>query len=258
MNGSAKALLGLGRVWHRRLRPAGHAFDYASLFLLLPMRSLRDRPCAALNRNRFAALSFFDRDHGDAGPDALAWLEGLLQREGIRDADGEIWLHTCPRVLGCVFNPVSFWYAHRANGSLAAVVVEVNNTFGERHCYLLCGSRLRWGAQVEVAKALHVSPFCGVEGSYRFRFLMAGGRVEAPENTVVRIDHHDAEGPVLQTGISGVLEPLTSSSARRAFMHAPLHGVSVIVRIHWQALRLALKGVPFHRQPPAPDHFVTR
>ncbi len=139
------ALIATGVVRHRRLRPAAHAFQVPTYFLLLPMRQLRDEPDAALARNRFALLSFHDRDHGDGGADALAWLEELLAAEGIADADGEVWLHTYPRVLGYVFKPVSFWYCHRADGSLAAIVAEVNNTFGERHCYLLAGPDLAFG-----------------------------------------------------------------------------------------------------------------
>ena len=254
----ARPLIGSGRVWHRRLRPVSHAFDYASLFLLLPMRSLRAQPCAALNRNRFGMLAFFDRDHGDGRPDALAWFDELLAGEGIHDAHGEVWLHTCPRMLGLVFNPVSFWYAHRADGTLAAIVAEVNNTFGERHCYLLAGPRLQWGATLEAAKVFHVSPFCAVQGHYRFRFLLAGGSAHAPRHTVVRIDHHDASGALLQTGISGTLQPLTPASARRAVLRAPLHTLAVVGRIHWQALRLLARRVPFHRRPSPPDRFVSR
>jgi uncharacterized protein len=116
MHGSAP-LIGTGVVRHQRLRPVAHAFEYPTYFLMLPMRALRAQPCAALARNRFGLLSFHDRDHGDGGADALAWLEALLQREGIAGADGEVWLHTYPRVAGYAFKPVSFWYCHQADGA---------------------------------------------------------------------------------------------------------------------------------------------
>jgi DUF1365 family protein len=107
---------------------------------MLPMRSLKNNS-GALAVNRFSALSFFDKDHGDGRSPkeggALAWLDDVLRAEGIDDATGEIWLHCYPRVLGFTFKPVSFWYCHRPDGSLRAVLVEVNNTFGERHCYVL-------------------------------------------------------------------------------------------------------------------------
>jgi hypothetical protein len=255
---AARPLIGFGRIWHRRLRPVEHAFGYASYFLLLPMRALRDQAAAGLRRNRFGALSFFDRDHGDGRTDALAWLDELLAGEQIDDAHGEVWLHTFPRVLGHVFNPVSFWYAHRTDGTLAAVVAEVNNTFGERHCYLLSGPSLGWDTPMAASKVFHVSPFCAVEGQYRFRFQLNGGAHSARTYTMARIDHEDAEGPLLQTCVSGALEPLTRASARRAFFSMPLMTLFVIARIHWQALRLALKRVPFHHQPTAPERFVTR
>jgi uncharacterized protein len=249
---TAVAQIGTGEVRHRRLRPAVHAFSYPTYFLLLPLRALRDRPSTALRRNRFGLLSFHDRDHGDGRGDALQWLDELLSLEGVGDAQGEVWLHTYPRVLGYVFKPVSFWYCHRTDGSLAAVVVEVNNTFGERHCYLLDGPALAWGQEQVARKVFHVSPFCRVQGRYRFRFLRTADR------TVARIDHDDDEGALLNTSVSGRLQPLTTRSVRRAFFGMPLMSLGVIARIHWQALRLWLKRVPFVSKPEAPEAFTTR
>jgi hypothetical protein len=108
------------------------------------------------------------------------------------------------------------------------------------------------------AKVFHVSPFCAVEGQYHFRFRLDAGPGPARTYTMARIDHEDANGPLLQTCVSGALEPLTRASARRAFFSMPLMTLFVIARIHWQALRLALKRVPFHHQPTAPERFVTR
>ncbi|ARN23181.1 DUF1365 domain-containing protein [Piscinibacter gummiphilus] len=245
-------LLGRGQVRHTRLRPVPNRFAYPTYFLMLPMRSLRAQPSPDLPRNRFGLVSFHDRDHGDGRDDSLAWLDELLAREGIADAAGEVWLHCYPRVLGHTFKPVSFWYCHRTDGSLAAVVVEVNNTFGERHCYLLTGPGLAFGRELQATKVFHVSPFCRVAGTYRFRFMRTGeGR------TVVRIDHDDEQGALLQTSVSGHLEPLDTRSLRAAFFGMPLMTLGVIVRIHWQALRLWVKRVPFFRKPEAPKAFVT-
>ena len=256
-------LIGIGSTRHTRLRPRRHAFAYPVYFLLLPMRSLRRTPHAGLPRNRFGLVSFHDRDHGDGGSDALAWFEALLAGEGIRDADGEVWLQTFPRVLGYAFKPVSFWYAHRADGSLAAIVAEVNNTFGERHCYLLHGAGLAWGRELGAAKVFHVSPFCEIAGGYRFRFLrseraLAGGRPAAIGQLLARVDHDDADGPLLQTSLSGALEPLDARALSRAFWSMPLLTLAIVARIHWQALRLALKRVPFFGKPRPPAAFVSR
>lgn len=246
------AQLGTGQVYHRRLRPREHAFAYASYFLWLPMRALRREACPALNRNGRGWLGFHDADHGEGGPDALAWLEALLASEGIADADGEIWLQTYPRVLGHVFKPVSFWFCERRDGSMAAIVVEVNNTFGERHCYLLNSPQLAWGQELTATKVFHVSPFCRVEGQYRFRFM------RRDDHIVSCVDHDDTDGPLLLTSLSGRLAPLTASTARHAFFAMPALTLMIVARIHWQALKLALKRVPFFSKPQPPERFVTR
>lgn len=249
MSDLPQPLLGLGVVRHHRLRPARHAFEVPTWFLLLPLRSLGSRPCALLNRNRWGWLSFHDADHGDGRADCLAWIDEFLAREGIHDAGGEVWLHAYPRVLGYAFKPISIWYCHRTDGSLAAIVAEVNNTFGGRHCYLLCGPRLGFGRELLADKALHVSPFCAVEGHYRFRFMRTDlGRDSG--RTVVRIDYDDAVGALLLTSVSGELAPLTSARRFGALCRMPLLTLGVILRIHWHALRLALKRVPFFGKTP--------
>jgi DUF1365 family protein len=254
----AKALIGFGQVRHTRLKPVRNAFVYRTYFLMLPMRTLQhaDAGATPLARNRFGLVSFYDRDHGDGrGPQAggaLAWLDELLALEGIADADGEVWLHCYPRVLGFTFKPVSFWYCHRTNGSLRAVVVEVNNTFGQRHCYVL--DPARFGAELHTQKVFHVSPFCPVEGSYRFRFMVDAARAR----TVARIDYDDALGPLLQTSVSGTLEPITAQLLRRALLRYPLMTLAVVGRIHWQALRLFIKRVRFFSLPALPAKAVSR
>ena len=254
-----QALLGIGRVRHQRLRPTPHRFDYPTWFWLLPLRSLRSQANPLLNRNRFGWVSFHDADHGDGRADSLAWVDALLASEGVAGADGEVWLHCMPRVLGFAFKPVSFWYCHRADGTLAAIVVEVNNTFGERHCYLLDGPDVAWGRELRAAKAFHVSPFCRVEGGYRFRFLRtAEGGAQGAGRTLVRIDHHDGSGPLLRTSVSGDLAPLTARRLRAAFLGAPLMTLGVVARIHWQALKLWRKRVPFFHKPAPPTNFTTR
>ncbi len=253
---AAQALIGFGQVRHTRLRPARNAFAYPTYFLMLPLRTLAHTPCAALARNRRAAVSFYDRDHGDgtspAQGGALAWIDALLCSEGIGDASGEVWLHCYPRVLGYAFKPVSFWYCHAADNSLRAIVVEVNNTFGERHVYLL--DRPAYGAELVTNKVFHVSPFCNVEGSYRFRFMTNAQRGK----TVARIDYDDAQGALITTSVSGTLEPLTAQSQRKALWRYGPMTLAVIGRIHWQAVRLLLRRVPFFKKPEPPTVLVTR
>ena len=251
-----KPLIGFGEVRHTRLKPVRHAFAYPTYFLLLPMRSLQREAAPALARNRWAPLSFYDTDHGDGRPPtqggALAWLDELLQREGISDAQGEVWLHCYPRVLGFTFKPVSFWYCHRQDGSLRAVLVEVNNTFGERHCYLLDAPH--YGVEQRAAKVFHVSPFCPVEGGYRFRFMLTADR----SRTVARIDFDDLTGPLIETSVSGRLEALTPQSVRKALLGYPVMTLGVVLRIHWQAAKLFFKRARFFKKPTPPAEFTTR
>jgi uncharacterized protein len=249
---SAKPMIGFGTVRHARLRPAQHAFSYPTYFLMLPMRSLAALPDSVLARNRFAAISFFDRDHGDGRDNALLWLDELLRDEGIDDATGEIWLHCYPRVLGYTFKPVSFWYCHRADQSLRAIVVEVNNTFGEKHVYLLDQAKL--GQEMLASKVFHVSPFCEVQGQYRFRFMLTADF----SRTVARIAYDDQQGALITTSVSGQLQALDAGAIRKALLGYGWMTCAVIIRIHWHALRLWLKRVPFFTKPVAPSALVSR
>ncbi len=217
--------------------------------------------CALFSRNRFNLLSFHDADHGDGKQDLPGWIDSLLQGEGVLDADGEIWLQAMPRVLGFVFNPVSFWFCHRADGALRAVLCDVRNTFGERHFYLLDqGAAIANGAELRARKVFHVSPFCAVEGGYRFRFTRVlrerDGAVH--DTSVACIDYDDAAGALLLTSLSGSAAPITAANAARAFFGYPLMTFGVVARIHLQALRLWLRRVPFISKPVPPQQKVTR
>lgn len=263
----SEALIGFGQVRHVRRRPALHAFHYGSYFLMLPMRSIqmqrdtkdeKETGRNALPINRAGWLSFHDADHGDGRlPDqggALAWLIEILDKEGIHDAAGEIWLQTFPRVLGYTFKPVSFWYCHRADNSLAAIVAEVHNTFGERHSYLLDAPR--WGHTEVASKVFHVSPFCEVKGDYQFRFMRT--HLNGQERLVARVDHFDENGPLIETSMSGTLVPANAKALKKALWTFPFFTFAVVARIHWHALLLWLKRVPFFTKPVPPESLVTR
>ena len=254
----AQPLIGFGQVRHTRLAPVRHRFAYASCFLALPMRSLREHGSGALARNRWAPLSFHDADHGDGRTDSLAWLDALLHREGVPPATGEVWLHTYPRVWGFAFKPVSFWHCHGADGQLVAIVAEVNNTFGERHCYLL--EAPRYGVPATARKVFHVSPFFDVAGSYRFVFMRTPPAADDTDHGrwVARVDLMGDQVPLLQTSLSGALQPLTAASQRRALWAHPALTLGVVARIHWQAWQLWRKGARFFSKPAPPTAFVTR
>ncbi len=246
-----------GQVMHERLRPARNRFVYPVCYVRLNLARL-DADAGALTSRWFGVdcwrpLSLRTRDYGPRDGASLdAWMRALLREHDI-DADGEIWLQTFPRVAGYVFNPVSFWQCYDAAGRLAAVLAEVNSTFGETHRYLLRMATTGPHAGTAIAtKLLHVSPFCEVKGEYRFRFRLG----ELAQHTA--IDYHDDDGLLLKTAVSGRPVPLTAAAARRALLRYPLLGVAIVARIHWQALRLWRKRVPFFSKPPArlPDTTV--
>ena len=242
-----------GNVHHTRMRPARNRFNYGVYFLRLPLRNIASHEIQTtlFSRNRFNLLSHYDKDHGDGKQPLLAWIEQLLARHDITDADGEIWLQTFPRLLGYVFNPVSFWFCHRRDGALRAVLCEVNNTFGERHLYLLDQGRpIGNMTELTARKIFHVSPFCAVDGHYRFQFI--NNTRSDHEDTLARIDYHTAEGALLLTNISGSSHNLNDLNILLALLRYPLMNFMVITRIHWQAIKLLLKRVPFYRKPSPP------
>jgi uncharacterized protein len=245
-----------GSVTHRRLRPVRNQFVYSAFSLALPLSRLSELPSRGIAWNRRGLVSFFDRDHGARDGSALEpWIRALLASEGV-DADGEVVLHAFPRMLGYVFNPVSFWVCHDREGRVRAVLCEVCNTFGEQHNYLLTrpdGRPLVSGETLRARKVFHVSPFCEVKGGYRFRFHFA------PHRWLARIDYDDDSGDaLLETSISGAATPLTRAEVSRVLWRYRWFTVAVILRIHWQAVRLWAKRVPYIAKPKPPLQRTTR
>ncbi len=245
-----------GRVMHARLRPKRNVFSYRVFFMRFPLSGLAALAGPLFSVDRFNLLSFHRRDHGARdGSDLDAWIRTLLAAEGLDAADGAIWLQAFPRVLGYVFNPVSFWFCHDRADRLRAVLCEVSNTFGEHHNYLLAHPDQRPIVASDVLtarKVFHVSPFCEVSGSYRFQFDLHS------TITRVRIDYDDPAGKLLVTSVSGSARPLTTARVVRAFALYPWMTLAVIARIHWQAVRLWFKGVRFVSKPIPPARGTTR
>jgi uncharacterized protein len=241
----SNAAIIVGEVVHERFRPASHKFSYPLFCLRIPLGELDD-VAQHMAVNRRGLVSFQEQDHGARdGSSTLAWIRSLLGAHGIASQDSrdiDVELHTFPRMLGYVFNPVSFWVCRRGPENVCAVLVEVNNTFGESHSYILTpgnGSSIQSGELLEATKQLHVSPFNEVRGSYQFRFHFSA------ERWLARIDYDDGDGTLLHTHISGTAQPLTRANLRRAALRFPLQTLAVVARIHWHALRLWGKRVPF-------------
>lgn len=242
--------LAIGRVMHLRLRPARHGFVYPLFFLRVPLDELAALPRSGVALDRFGIASLMRRDFGPGdGSELEPWVRAVLARRGAHEADGRIVLQAFPRLFGYVFNPIAVFYCHDRAGRLRAALCEVRNTFGERHHYLVRhadGRPIVASDALTAAKALHVSPFCEVAGHYRFRFADRPGRAR------LAIDYHDAEGRLIATALDGRERVLTRGSLARAVLAFPFMTLAVMARIHWQALRLWAKRVPWHRKPPPP------
>ena len=243
-----------GWVRHRRLRPREHTFAYRVFYLRVPLSRLNEIANLWLSRDSFNLLSFVTRDYGPRDATDLAtWVKALLTHARLPVFDGEIVLQTFPRVLGYVFNPISLWFVHDRAQALRAVICEVTNTFGERHNYLIAhpdAHPIRAEDCLTARKLLHVSPFCEIKGHYRFRFSERRGQ------WTTTIDYHDgpeAADRLLLTSITGTPHPLNATTTLRAFVRYPLFTLTVMARIHWQALRLWLKRLPWFAKPSPPE-----
>lgn len=236
---------------HARHWPVMHRFAYPIAWVRLPLSRLDTLGNALFGVERARLFSFRNRDHGarDGSP-LLPWIQDLLARHGLAaSCDGEVVLQTFPRLFGFVFNPVSFWYCHDRDGALRAVLCEVSNTFGERHNYLVAHPDARPitnGDRFRSSKVFHVSPFFPVRGEYEFRFVQRG------TISSVSIDLFDGGRHQLTTRLSGRSGALSPAALGRVALRFPLMTLGVVFRIHWQALKLFAKRVPFHRKPVPP------
>lgn len=250
-----RSALYTGRVMHLRLRPVRHQFHYRIFTLLLDLDELPalDARLRLFSHNRANLFSFRDRDHGLGDGVALkAWVQEQVRAAGLK-GDGAVLLQCLPRMLGYVFNPLSIFYCYDREGRLEALLHQVSNTFGERHCYLLpvTGRDGRGFVAQSVDKALFVSPFNAMDHRYHFQVQDPGDRLS------VTIRQTDAQGDLLFATVAGERQPLTDSRLFRCFLGFPAMTLSVIAAIHWQALRLWIKGVPLARKVPAPPEPVS-
>lgn len=248
--------LAIADVMHKRMRPRQHGFRYKVYYLCFALGHMPMLANRFLSLETWNLLSFYRRDHGARdGSDPESWMRSILASHKVTEADGEIVLLTLPRIMGYVFNPVSFWFCLDRNGALRAVLSEVSNTFGEHHSYISYHDDHRaiestdW---MQADKVFHVSPFLAVKGYYKFRFTCTD------EKIVAHVNHFDDQGLMLATSVSGSLQPLTSATALRAFVVYPLVTLKVIALIHFEAIRLILKGIRHFHKPEPPVQEVTR
>ncbi|SDX30584.1 DUF1365 domain-containing protein [Roseicitreum antarcticum] len=245
-----------GQTFHGRRGGIGNRFTYGVDYLLFDPEAALSTP-ALLSRNRANIVSLHDSDHGgDRGAGRGApWVREVLAAHGLTHAtDGQLLLLAQPRVLGHVFNPVSFWLCHDTGGALRAVIAEVNNTFGDRHSYLCHHDDLRpIGPQdrLGAAKVFHVSPFQPVAGDYTFRFDITADRVG------IWIEYGQDAGGLIAT-LTGKRVALTNGGLLFALLRRPFGSRRVLGLIHWQALKLWWRGAKYHPRPEPPADPVSK
>ena len=237
------AALYVGEVMHARLKPFGHRFSYRVMSLLIDLDRLADadRQSPLFGVNRAALYSFHEADHGSARRlIACAPMRSIARAErGIDLTGGRVLLLCYPRLLGYTFNPLSVYFCYRADGELALLIYEVRNTFGEIHPYVLPvtpGEISEAGVRQQQDKLFYVSPFIDMAMRYHFRVLPPGERVR------LRILETDREGPLLAATFNGRRRALNTTELLRAFFALPLVTLKIMAAIHWEALRLWLKG----------------
>jgi hypothetical protein len=244
------------RVMHQRLVPVQYRFRYRVFSLLLDLDRLDEaaRSARLFSVNGPNLLSFRERDHGPRdGSPLRPWLDELLRGQGIDLEGGRVLLLCFPRVLGYVFNPLSVWYCHHRDGTLRAILAEVSNTFGEHHFYLLGdgGRPLPWPVEASLDKAFHVSPLIGMEARYGFRIARPGERLS------VLIREYQDGRLMLVASQQGRGYRLRDRHLASALLRIPFMTLKVMAAIHWQALKIWLKGAPFFPKPQPPLEKVT-
>lgn len=237
-------------VMHRRLVAPLYRFTYRIFYLLVDIDRIGElgRSRRLFSHNRFNLVSLHDRDFGDGVTPLRAWVEGQLAAEGIRLDGGRVRLLCLPRILGFAFNPIALWYCEHRDGTLRAVLAEVRNTFGEKHGYLLAsaGRPMTYEGPHEKEKCFHVSPFFDLVGRYRFSFT-------APGESLRVLIHETREGaPLMDATLHGRRRPLTDAALLAQVLAMPWMTLKVVAGIHWEALKLWLRGARFHKKPEPP------
>lgn len=252
---SRASALYLGSVMHRRMRPRRHRLRYSIFSVLLDLDEIDglDRDLRLFSRNRFNVFSFRDADYGFWPETPLkTQIERLLAEARLEPDGGSVRLLTIPRILGYAFNPLNVYFCYRTDGSLLGIVCEVNNTFGQRHAYVLpAGEGEQEALRSACAKRFYVSPFMGMDLTYDFRI--------APprESVTIAIRASDEAGVMLTAVHDARRRELTDGALVRALFSHPLMALKVIGGIHWEALKIWLKGVRLQDRPAPPESPAT-
>ena len=244
-----------GHTWHGRKGDVQNAFRYSIDYVLLDAEA-DVSSSLAFGRNRFGLFSLRDRDHGGSpkAGRAAEWVREVLSAHNLPRPE-RIEILAQPRVLGHIFNPVSFWLCYDDQNALRVVISEVSNTYGDRHSYLCMRDDhgpIGPEDRLRSHKIFHVSPFQDVAGGYEYRFDIR------PDRLGIFIDHSSGNENGVTATLVGERKPLATSGVLRALLRRPLGSRRVLALIHWQALKLWWKGAAFRSRPEPPSQEVSR
>jgi len=244
----------VGSVMHRRMQPRMHRFRYRAFWFLLDLDEVSELSSQLrwFSHNRPNVFSFYDSDHGDGTATPLrAQVERQLGEAKVDLTGGSIRLLCMPRTLGYCFNPLSIFFCYRADASLAAVVYQVHNTFGERHSYVIRVEDQGDAVHQRCRKLFYVSPFLDMDMRYDFRITGPDERI------AVVIRASSSARPILNAVLTGARRSLTDRNLLLVFLKVPAITIKVVAAIHWEALRLWAKGMRLRQRPPPPERTVT-
>ncbi|MDE1997017.1 MAG: DUF1365 family protein [Rhizobiaceae bacterium] len=244
-----------GQVTHVRVKPKVHRLNYRIYSLLLDLDELDELGSCLrwFSVDRFNLFSFHRKDRGDrSGVDLRAQVEAWMRAVGVEPDGGAIRLLTMPRILGWAFNPLSTFFCYRQDGRLAAILWEVDNTFGERHGYMIPVEPASGREIVQRCdKEFYVSPFMDMDLRYLFQ-------VSPPEEKLsIKIETFDDDGLVLTARHTAHRAELTDAALLKAFLTIPFLTLRVFGGIHWEALQIWWKGIAFRKRPVPPAHAVS-
>ncbi len=229
-----------GKVIHKRFKPKKHFFSYKVFSLLLDLDEINniDNEISIFSYNKFNLISFYDKDHGDRNNASLKeWVIKNLKNLNINEEDIKIKILCYPRILGYVFNPLSVFFVYNSKSLLIAILYEVKNTFGEQHTYIFKTNFEKLNIKTDCKKKFYVSPFMDLDSRYHFRIT------NPAENLSVLIDQSDDDGKLLFASQDGRRSDLNTKNLILSYIKHPLMTFKVITAIHFEALRLWLKGI---------------
>ena len=229
-----------GQVIHKRFKPKEHFFKYKVFSLLLDLSelSLLDRELKIFSYNKFNILSFYDVDHGPRdGTSLISWVKENLNNNNINSKEIKIKLLCYPRVWGYIFNPLSIFFVYDKNSNLISILYEVKNTFGEQHTYVFKINKDNQLLEHSCKKKFHVSPFIEMNCLYYFKILKPTDKLS------VVINQNDDSGKLLFASQDGLKNELNNKNLMISYISNPLMSFKIIGAIHFEALKLWIKGI---------------